>query len=221
MERHFDEEQKEVSKNLLQMGSLVEELVYKSVRALLNRDDNQAREVVQEDERIDDLEVEIDDACLRLMALHQPAATDLRFLAAAMKINNDLERMGDQAVNIAESAIQANKEVPLKPFENIPEMAEAVQKMVHDALDAFVNRNAEEAMHVCEYDDIVDKYYHKIFEEMLSLMKVDTENVARGLHLLLVARNLERIADHATNIAEDVIYLVKGKDVRHHQQETS
>ncbi len=219
MERHFDEEQKDLSKKLLHMGSLVEGLIYKSVQALLNRDDAMAREVVAEDQRIDELELGVDEDCVRLMALHQPTATDLRFLSVTMKINNDLERMGDQAVNIAESAIQANKEAALKPFENIPEMAEAVQKMVRSSLDAFVNRDVTLAREICSSDDVVDRYYHKIFEDLLGLMKVDTENVARGLHLLLVARNLERIADHATNIAEDVIFLVKGKDIRHHHQE--
>lgn len=219
MERHFDEEQKDLSKKLLHMGSLVEELIYKSVQALLNRDDTTAREVIEDDQRIDEMELDIDEDCVRLMALHQPTATDLRFLSVTMKINNDLERMGDQAVNIAESAIQANKEAALKPFENIPEMAEAVQKMVRSALDAFVNRDVSLAREICDSDDIVDRHYHKIFEDLLGLMKVDTENVARALHLLLVARNLERIADHATNIAEDVIYLVKGKDIRHHHSE--
>lgn len=215
MERHFDEELKDLSKELLLMGSIVEEMVNKSVQALMQRDDSLAKEVKADDKKVDEMQLKIDDICLTLIALRQPTAGDLRVIASTMKINNDLERMGDQAVNIAQSALQANKEAPLKAFEDLPLLAEAVQKMLHTVLDAFVNRDAEMAQNVCRSDDQVDDLYHKIFSELLELMKENVDNVSRALHLLLLARNLERIGDYATNIAEDIIYLVKGIDIRH------
>lgn len=218
MERHFDEELKDLSKDLLLMGSMVEELIQKAVQALVKRDDNLANQVVADDKKIDEMQLKIDETCLTLLALRQPTAIDLRTIASTMKIVTDLERMGDQAVNIAESAMQANKQAPLKTFEDLPPMVNAVQKMVHEALDAFVNRSAETAQAVCRSDDKVDTLYHRIFGELLSLMKENGDNVSRALHLLLVARNLERIGDHATNIAEDVVYLVQGKDIRHHHE---
>ncbi len=216
MERHFEEELKDLSKELLLMGSLVEGMILKAVQALVSRDDKMAREVREDDLKVDQLQLKIDEMCLTFLALRQPTAVDLRTITSAMKIITDLERMGDQAVNISESAIQENKEAPLSPFPDLPKLAGAVQKMVRGSLDAFVNKNAESAKAVCQSDDNVDDLYHKIFKELLTLMKADIENVSRGLHLILVARNLERIGDHATNIAEDVIYLVEGKDVRHH-----
>lgn len=220
MERHFDEELKSLSKELLMMGGLVEGAIYKSVQSLLKRDNKLAEQVVAEDQKVDEMEMKVDETCLRLLALHQPIAVDLRFIAAAMKINTDLERMGDQAVNIAQSAMYVNKEPQLKqPFIDLPKMAETTQKMVRDALDALVTRNPQLAQQVLQRDDTVDSTYHKIFEELLALMKQNPQNVAPALHLLLVARNLERIGDHATNIAEDVVYLVQGKDIRHHHEE--
>jgi len=175
--------------------------------------------VVSDDNKVDEMQLTVDEFCLTLLALRQPTAGDLRAITATMKIVTDLERMGDQAVNIAESAIQANKEVPLKTFEDLPQLASAVQRMVRASLDAFVNRSAPAAQAVCQSDDFVDELYHRIFSELLGLMKDNVDNVSRALHLLLVARNLERIGDHATNIAEDVIYLVQGKDIRHHHEE--
>lgn len=217
MERYFEEELKELSKELLIMGSLVEGMILKAVQALVKRSDDLALEVKDDDKKVDQLQLKIDEKCLTFLALRQPTAVDLRMITSAMKIITDLERMGDQAVNISESAIQENKEAPLEKFPDLTLLAEAVQKMVRASLDAFVNRSAELAHGVCQSDDHVDELYHKIFEELLSLMKADVEKVSRGLHLILVARNLERIGDHATNIAEDVIYLVEGKDIRHHK----
>lgn len=218
MERHFDEELKNLSKELLMQGSLVEGAIYKSIQSLLKRDNKLAEQVVGDDQKVDDMEMKIDEICLKLLALHQPTAVDLRFITTTMKINTDLERMGDQAVNIAQSAQHVNKEPQLKPYVDLPKMAETVQKMVRDALDALVNRNAPLAQTVLQRDDTVDTLYHKIFEELLGLMKQNPQQVAPALHLLLVARNLERIGDHATNIAEDVVYLVQGKDIRHHHE---
>lgn len=219
MERHFDEELKELKGKLLQMASLAEESVARSVKSLVERDKKLAEEVLGSDDAINLLEIEIDELCLKLLALRQPIATDLRFITAALKIITDLERIGDLAVNIAERALDLMEQPLLKPLIDIPRMAQLAQKMVKDSLDAFVNRDAELARSVCRRDDEVDQLNHQIFRELLTYMIQDPKAITRSVDLLLVGRHLERVADHATNIGEDVVYLVKGKTIKHHIEE--
>ena len=165
--------------------------------------------------------MKIDEACNAALVRFQPAAIDLRFLVAVMKSAHDLERMGDSAVNVAEAVEVLNQEPPLKPYIDLPRLAELVRQMVKDALDAFVQRDADRAIDVCRRDDEVDALYKQLFRELLTYMMEDPKAVTRSLHLLLVARNFERIADHATNIAEDVVYYVRGEDIRHHRARTN
>ena len=219
MERHFDEELKELKGKLLQMASLAEESIARSVKALVERDKKLAEEVIDSDEAINLLEIEIDEISLRLLALRQPIATDLRFITSALKIITDLERIGDLSVNIAQRALDLMEQPLLKPLIDIPRMAQLAQKMVKDSLDAFVNRDAELARDVCRRDDEVDQLNHQIFRELLTYMIQDTKAISRSVDLILVGRHLERIADHATNIGEDVVYLVKGKTIKHHIDE--
>ncbi len=216
MQRQIDLELAQLKNALLRMGSLAEQAIGLAVKALVSRDAGMAGQVVGSDEAINRLEVEIDELCLRTMARYQPEARDLRFLAMALKINNDLERMGDQAVNIAERTSDLLKEPLLKPLINIPRMADIVQRMVHDSLDAFVRRDVELARQVCRQDDEVDRYDDQLFRELLTYMMEDPKAITRAVNLILISRHLERIADHATNIAEDVVYLVQGKTIKHH-----
>jgi phosphate transport system protein len=197
------------------MASLVEEAIHRSIKALVDRDEELALLVLNSDDAINMAEIRIDDLCLKLVALHQPAAIDLRFIASAMKINTELERMGDQAVNIAERTIELLKEPLLKPLIDIPRMAELSQKMVKDSLDAFVRKDTELAREVCRRDDEVDAIDDQIFRELLTYMMEDPRTITRAVQLILVSRHLERISDHATNIAEDVIYMVQGKTIKH------
>src|SRR5262249_3965389 len=192
-----------------------EGMVAHATRSLLERDLDLCRDVVRQDDEVDLMELEIDEACHSVLLLRQPTAVDLRFLVAVMKINSDLERIGDSAVNIAQSVEQLNEQPPLKPYIDLPHLSNLVQKMVRDSLDAFVGRDAALAAAVCARDDEVDGLYQQIFRELLTYMIEDPRTVSRALHLLLVARNMERIADHATNISEDVIFYVEGRDVRH------
>ena len=219
MERHFDEELKVLKEGLLRMASRAEEAIARSVKSLVNRDSSLAEKVIEQDPLIDTLEIEIDEQCLKLLALRQPIAVDLRFITSAMKINSQLERIGDQAVNIAERALELVEEPPLKPLIDIPRMAALAQVMVKDSLDAFVNKDAALARSVCESDDEVDNLSDQIFRELLTYMMQDTSTINRAVRLILIGRYLERIADHATNIAEDAAYLVLGKDIRHHVNE--
>ena len=216
MERHFDEELKELNKQLLKMSALVEEVISRSVKALVERKDNLAGEVIKSDEVINMLEIKIDELCLRLLALYQPEAVDLRFITSAMKINNDLERIADQAVNIAERAQEIIKQPLLKPLIDIPRMATLAQKMVKDSIDALVNKDEALARDICKRDDEVDNLNDQVFRELLTYMMQDPKTITRAVELILVGRHLERIADHATNIAEDVIYFLKGKTIKHH-----
>ena len=216
MQRQIDLELAQLKNALLRMGSLAEQAIGLAVKALVSRDAGMAGQVVGSDEAINRLEVEIDELCLRTMARYQPEARDLRFLAMALKINNDLERMGDQAVNIAERTSDLLKEPLLKPLINIPRMADIVQRMVHDSLDAFVRQDVELARQVCRQDDEVDRYDDQLFRELLTYMMEDPKAITRAVNLILISRHLERIADHATNIAEDVVYLVQGKTIKHH-----
>jgi phosphate transport system protein len=184
-------------------------------RSLVNRDDELARSVRKTDDEIDDFEVALDDQIEGILVRHQPVASDLRMLVAAMKITNDLERMGDCAVNIAKAVLVINQEPPLKPYIDLPRMAALTGEMVRDSLDAFVRRDATLAREVIVRDKRVDDIYKQLFRELLTFMIEKPKNVSPALHLLLVARNYERIGDHAANVAEDVVFLVEGKDVRH------
>jgi phosphate transport system protein len=201
------------------MGGLVEERVHQAIVALMERREDAAEKVIAGDREVNDLQIEIDDRCIKLLALQQPMATDLRLITAAMKINADLERIGDQAVNIAETALRLLPQPPLKPLIDIPRMAENAEAMTRDALDAFVRKDAALARRVLARDDEVDQLKDQVFRVLLTYMMADPGTIERALGLILISRNLERIADHATNVAEDVIFLVEAKDVRHHHEE--
>lgn len=219
METHFQKELEELKENLLKMAALVEEAIRDSVRSLVKRDPDFSQKVFEAEDRINKMEISIDDMCLKLLALRQPMATDLRLITAAMKIITDLERMGDQAVNIAERAIALNQEPQLKAYIDIPRMAEITQSMVKDVLDAFVNRDSKLARSVCERDDLVDGLNDQVFRELLTYMISNPKTITRAAHLVIVCRCLERIADHATNIAEDVIFMVDALVIKHHADE--
>ena len=214
--RHFIEELEELQGRLLEMGTLVESAIHTSILALTERSEAQAQQVLGNEDRINHLEIEIDELAVRLLALQQPMARDLRFLTAAIKINTDLERMGDLAVNIVERAIALMNRPPVRPLVDIPQMARTVESMVRKSLDAFVKREPELARSVLTSDDTVDRLRDSIHSELISFMQEDPDAIPQALDLILVARHLERIADHATNIAEDTLFLVKGVDVRHH-----
>jgi len=216
MERLFDDELKNLKEKLLRMAALVEDSIELSMEGLKGRKEELAREVLQREADVNILDVEIDEACLRLLALRQPMAGDLRFITSAMKIGTELERMGDLAVNIAERTIELLKTPLLKPLLDIPRMAKLAQAMVRDAINAFINRDENAARDVCQRDDGVDSLNNQIFRELLTYMMEDPSKIKGAVELLLVGRYLERIADHATNIAEDVIYLAKGKTIKHH-----
>lgn len=220
MERHHFETDMQALKNrLLNMGALVEERVHGAIQALMERNLSAAEAIARGDGEVNALQIEIDDRCLKLLALQQPAASDLRLITAAMKINADLERIGDQAVNIAENAIKMLAAPPLKPLIDLPRMAESAERMTRDSLDAFVRRDVALAREVLSQDDEVDGLKDTIFRVLLTYMMADPGTIERALSLILISRNIERIADHATNIAEDVIFLVEAKDVRHHHEE--
>jgi phosphate transport system protein len=215
MQRHFHEELEALKQTLLAMGGLVEDQIRRVMRALIERDDALAQEVIERDQQVNAYDVEVDETCVSLLALHQPAAGDLRFITTAMKIVTDLERMGDQAVNIAQRVLELNREPQLKPYIDLPRMAEAAQRMVKESLDAFVARDTELARRVCAEDAEVDALKEQIFRELLTFMMEDARTIPRAIRLILISRFLERLADHATNIAEMVIYLVDAKMVRH------
>jgi phosphate transport system protein len=216
METRFQQELNQLKEHLLRMAGLAEQAISNAIEALVKRDTGLAEKTIAEDARINEMELIIDDWCLRLLALHQPMAADLRFIASAMRINTELERIGDQAVNIAERVMALNQEPQLKPYIDIPRMAEITQSMVKDVLDAFVRRDAQLARSVCERDDQVDGLNDQVFRELLTYMLSDPKTITRAVHLILVSRCLERIADHATNIAEGVIFMVKALVIKHH-----
>jgi phosphate transport system protein len=211
----FDEELSALKERVLELGGMVETAIRDSVRSLIERNNDLAKEIIKRDHLINALEVKIDEECVRLIALRQPMARDLRFITTAMKITTDLERMGDLAVNIAERAIELNEEPQLKPFVNIPKMAEISEEMVRDSLDAFVKGCSVLPYEVIKRDDVVDDLTVKNFEELLSFMIRDPKIISLAVKRTYIAKYLERIADHATNIAEMVIYMCKGKIVRH------
>jgi phosphate transport system protein len=218
-ERPFDEELKTLKEKLLEMAARAEEQIALAIRGLKDREEALACQVLDREESINLLDIEIDEMCMRLLALRQPMATDLRFITSAMKISSDLERIGDLAVNIAERTIDLLKSPQLKPLIDIPRMAQMSQDMVRDALNAFINRDDKLARDVCERDDNVDQLNGQVFRELLTYMMEDPGTISRAVDLILVGRHLERIADHATNIGEDVIYMVKGKTIKHHIEE--
>jgi len=213
--KQYEAELRELKEKLLSMGSRIEELIKDAMQALVERDTDLAQKVIHGDHRVNRLEMEIDELCLKLLALRQPTAVDLRFITLGLKIVADLERVGDLAVNIAERAIELNQEAPLKPYIDLPKMAADVQEMLRKALDAFVKEDVAMAEAVLGADDQIDEVNHKIFEELVDYMARDKANIKRACRLMFVSRYLERIADHATNVAEMVIFMVQGRDVRH------
>ena len=215
MLRHFDEELATLKSKLLQMGALVEEQIREALRALVDRDEDLARKVIVNDRRVNTLDVEIDEACLELLALFKPAARDLRFITTAMKISTELERMSDLAENICERAIELNEEPQLKPYIDIPRMADKAMRMVWNSLDAFVKWDSELARKVLDDDDEVDEFTEQIFRELLSFMIENPQTIPRAMRLSFIAKYIERIADHATNIGELVVYMVEGRIIRH------
>ena len=216
MERHFDEALKQLKEKLLRMSSLVEEAIGTSIKALIDRNAELAYKVIKADDAVNMLEIEIDDLCLKLLALYQPTAGDLRFITSTMKINNDLERIGDLGVNIGQRTLDLLKVPPLRLRIDIPKMAVASQAMLKDSLNAFVNKDSKLAYEVCKRDDEVDDLNHEIFMELLKANPEDQKPVERVIDLVLVAKNLERVADHSTNICEDIIYMIDGKVIKHH-----
>jgi phosphate transport system protein len=219
MERHFDEELNELKTRLLLMGGRAETVVHKAIEALKRRDAALAEEVIRDDRLIDELEVEIDERCVRLLALRQPVGQDLRFITSALKIVNDLERVGDHAVNIAQSAVKLSKEPELKPLVDIPRMAAIATRMLTEALDAFVRNDAAAARRILVEDDEVDHLKSQMFRELLSYMLEKPATITRALELILVSRNLERVADLATNVAEEVVFIAEARVVKHHMEE--
>ncbi len=216
MERHADQAFEVLKQELVQMATLAETAIGRAIHALLLRDVGMAEDVIRADDAINRLELAIDERCLRTLALYQPEASDLRFIAMGLKINNDLERIGDQAVNIAERSLELFKEPQLKPLIDIPYLAELVQAMLKHSVDAYVQRDTALARSICQRDDEVDALDDQIFRELLTYMMQDHRAITRAVNLILVSRHLERVADHATNIAENVIYLVEGKTIKHH-----
>jgi phosphate transport system protein len=213
--RHFQDDLDALKQRLLAMGGLAEERVREAVRGLMDRDAAALDAVLIGDQPINDLHIELDDRCFKLLALHQPMAADLRVIVAAVKINTDLERVGDLAVNIAEAGKRYLRHAPVKPLIDIPRMGELAQSMLRDALDAFVRRDMALAEAVLRQDDIVDGLKSQIFRELLTYMLQTPATIEPALDLILVSRHLERIGDHATNVAEDVIFILSAKDVRH------
>lgn len=211
----FDEELRLLKERVLRIGSLVEAAIHDSVKSLVERNSDLAQKVIEKDHKINALDVEIDEECIRLIALRQPKARDLRFITTAMKITTDLERIGDLAENIAERAIELNDEPQLKPYIDIPRMAEITEEMVRDSLDAFVRGCSKIPYEVIKKDDEVDNLNAQVFNELLFFMIQDPHTVSRATRISYVSKYLERIADHATNIAEMVIYMCEGKIIRH------
>ncbi len=204
---------------LFEMATSVEEMIAKSIKALKDRNMIMAEEVIKSDAKINEMEIDIDNQCIRILALYHPEAEDLRTVSMIMKINNDLERIGDHAVNIAEKTIYLADKPPVKPLIDIPRMADKAIQMLQESLDAFVNKDAELAIEVCKRDDEVDSLEPQIVRELVTYMIGDPQTIDRSLNLILIAREIERVADLATNIAEDTYYIVSGKSLKHHSLE--
>jgi phosphate transport system protein len=220
MERHFDEELKELHKDILKMGALAQEAIFKSIESLKNREKTQAQDVIDADNKIDELELAIDDKCIDLIARYQPMAGDLRFIATGMKINAELERIADLAVDICQRVLELADKPLLKPLIDIPKLSTVAQNMIRDAIDSFVKKDVALAKKVTLSDSEADKLRNMVCDELIrDFMAKDAKTADRAVPLLLIARHLERICDHTTNIAEDVIYMVEGKVVKHHHEE--
>ena len=215
MKRHFEQELESLKTSLIKMGSVVEESIALSIKAVLNRDESLAREIIDGDERVNSLEMEIDNAIIDLLALQQPVAIDLRLILAVQKINNDLERIGDHAVNIAESALSLVRTRTEESLLELPKMAELAQSMLRNALDGFVHLDSKLGRAVLEQDDLIDELNRKTVTEVVNLMKEDRKTIEAGLDLIRISRNLERVADLATNIAEEVIFITHARVVKH------
>jgi phosphate transport system protein len=220
MKRHFDEDLKALKERVLRMGSLAEEMIQKSLKALTDRSPDLTQQVFELEKKVNELHVEVDDRCIKLIALHQPMAVDLRFIAAAMKINSDLERIADQAVNASQTCYyHLFKETPVPQVGLVTHMAEIAQKMLKESLDAFSKRDVELARSVLAQDEEEDRLKRENINQLIGLIRTDPSHSKQFVDLILLAKNMERIGDHATNIAEDVIFMVLGEDIRHHFME--
>ena len=214
-DKKYEEDLKKLHEEILYMGGLVEDQIQKAVKSLVDRDSELAKIIIERDHEVNRLDVEIDDLCIRLLALHQPAGKDLRFITTGLKITTDLERIGDMAVNTCERALELNQEPQLKPYIDIPRMARIAQRMTRESLDAFVREDTNLALKVCKDDEEIDQLNSQIFREVITFMIEDPHTVSRAIKISSISKYLERMADHATNIAEMVIFMVKGKSIRH------
>jgi phosphate transport system protein len=219
METHFQKELEELKENLLKMTTLVEEAIRRAVQPMVKKDTELDQKASKKENQINSMKIAIDNMCLKLLALRQPMAADFRFISSAMKITTDLERMGDQAVNIAKHALSLNQEPQLKPYIDISKMAEIAQSMVKEVLDAFVNQDSKLARSVYEKDNLVDGLNDQVMRELIPYMTFDPKTTTRAVHLMMVSRCLERIADQATNIAEDIIFTVDALSIKYHADE--
>ncbi len=214
-DKRYEEELKKLREEILYMGGMVEDQIQKAIKSLVDRDSELAENIIERDHEVNRLDVGIDDLCIKLLALHQPAGRDLRFITTGLKITTDLERIGDMAVNICERALELNKEPQLKPYIDIPRMARISQRMIRESLDAFVREDTDLALKVCKDDEEVDQLNSQIFRDVVTFMIADPQTINRAIKISSMSKYLERIADHATNIAEMVIFMVKGKSIRH------
>ena len=214
-DKRYEEELTKLREEILYMGGLVEDQIQKAVKSLVDRDSDLCNIIIERDHEVNRLDVNIDEQCIKLLALHQPAGRDLRFITTGLKITTDLERIGDMAVNICERALELNQEPQLKPYIDIPRMARISQRMIRESLDAFVREDTDLALKVCKDDDEVDQLNTQIFRETLTFMLENAQTISRATKISSISKYLERIADHATNIAEDVIYSATGQIVRH------
>src|SRR5689334_3292974 len=219
MQRHFEEQIDHLKEQLLLMSGRAESITRKAIEALMRRDIVLAEEVIVDDKAVDRMEIDIEEGCIQLLALQQPLARDLRLIAAALKISNDLERVGDHAVNIAGCALELAKKPPVKPVADLPELSEKAIAMLRDALDAFVRGDAEAARQLVRRDDEVDKLNRQLFADLMGRMIADPQQVERSMTLVLVGRNLERVADLATNVAEEVVFIAEARIIKHHADE--
>jgi len=218
--RHFEDQLQELKGRLVTMGTAAESMIERAVKSLLERDASRLPDIFRNEQEVNELHIEVDERVINLIALHHPVATDLRMAVMCSKIGGELERIGDQAVNICQNTQELLRYPPLKPLIDIPLMAEIARRMLRESLDAFVRQDAGLAMKVLNTDDEVDAFKNQIFRELLTYMMSDPGTIPRALALILISRNLERVGDHATNVAEEVIYSAQGRDVRHHHEET-
>lgn len=221
IDRHYEDELRELRRRVLEMGGFVEKQIDDAMRALMDRNAQEAERIIERDHVVNRMDVEIDEMCLRLLALHQPAARDLRLITTALKINADLERAGDMARNICERAMELSLEPQLKPYVDLPRMARMTQEMLQDSLNSFVREDVDLALRVCRADAAVDALMEQIFRELISYMVEDPETISRAMRIIFISKYLERVADHATNIAEMVVFMVKGKSIRHLEEPPS